>query len=535
MIAVLERARPAPVFFGNRRFALAYFALTPLYLEPLLATPFLPAFDLPHHLAIVDALAKANHPDSPYARDFVVGLKLAPFTLHFVLLRALALVMPLSVAVKVLVGAVVLALPIATARLLAVSGRDTVAALPAFALAYSMPLHYGLIAFVVALPFLVWMLAAASNQNGWREQPLATALSLSAWSLLTFFSHLEAWGVGVVAAVAALLVASVHWRTRGLALVALGPSLVLCVLYVTRTVNDPQFRAEPTFLRAVLTVRAQELATHGVLSDVWERVRVAPIHLLRGFNDGSDVLAARVFFGLIAAAMLVAVVSWVVRRPRAWPRPTPAGGLVAVAAVAYFGLPHHVPHAYSVYPRFIVVLAVLLLQMVPIGLSNSPARIKNTVAALLAVVLSIYGLVLIRHYAAFGRELADFERVVDSSPAGARSGGLVFDAESKVMNVEGIFGGIPVYYVTERLAPGSSTWLYYCSDPQVPCQLRHPDHVPPLPSFSYPSEFDPGRALADLDLFFVRGGPPAEKIFGSEMGKVQLIAEQGSWRAFLRK
>jgi hypothetical protein len=523
------------VFCGNRRFALAYFALTPLYLAPLLTTPFLPAFDLPHHLAIVDALAKANHPDSPYAREFIVGLKLAPFTLHFVMLRALALVMPLSVAVKVLVGAVVLALPIATARLLAVSGRDSVAALPAFALAYSMPLHYGLIAFVVALPFLIGMLAAASNQKGWREQPLASALSLSAWSLLTFLSHLEAWGVGVVAAVAALLLSSVRWRTRALALASLGPSLLLCVLYVTHTVSDPQFRLEPTFPRAVLAARVQELAERGVLSDLWDRVRVAPIHLLRGFDDGSDVVAARVFFGLISAAMLVAMLGWAFRRPRAWPRPTPAGGLIVVAAAAYFGLPHHVPHAYSVYPRFVVVVAVLLLQMVPVGLSNSPAHIRNTVAALLAVVVSMYGLVLIWHYAAFGRELADFERVVDRSPAGVRSGGLVFDAESNVMNVEGIFGGIPVYYVTERAAPGSSTWLYYCSDPQVPCQLRHPDHVPPLPSFSYPSEFDPGRALADLDLFFVRGGPPAEKIFGSEMGKVQLIAEQGSWRAFLRK
>jgi hypothetical protein len=517
------------------RFRRAYFALAPLYLAPLFATPFLPAFDLPHHLAIVDALIKVSNADSPYARDFIVGLKLAPFTVHFVVLRALGALMPLSVAAKVLVGAVVLALPLSTARLLTVSGRDAVPALLAFALAYSMPLHYGLIAFVVALPLLVWMLAEASNENGWRERPLRSALSLGALSLVTFFAHLEAWGVGVVAAVVAVFLASVPWRTRALALASFVPSLVLCILYAMRTVTDPLFRREPSFPRAVLTARVQELAAHGVISDFWSRVRDAPVHLLRGFNDGSDVVAARVFFGLIAVALLVRLVKWCSGVPRALPRTTTAGGLIAVGAVAYFALPHHVLHANSVYPRFAVVLALLLLLVTPVEFSNWSERVKDAFTVLVVLLLSVHGLDLIRHYAAFGREVTDFEQVADRSPAGVRSGGLVFDAESRVMNVEGILAAIPVYYVTERPAPGSATWIYYCADPQLPCQLRNPHVAPPLPSFSYPLEFDAGRALEELELLFVRGGPRAEKIFGSEMPRIRLIAEQGRWRAFLRR
>ena len=533
-IPFIERARAARLM-GNRRFARAYLALAPLYLAPLFATPFIPAFDLPHHLAIVDALTKASHPDSPYARDFIVGLKLAPFAVHFVVLRALAAFMSVNVAVKVLVGAVVLALPLSTARLLAVSGRDTVPALLAFALAYSMPLHFGLMAFVVALPFLVWMLAEASNENGWRARPLQSTFLLGALSLVTFFAHLEAWAVGVVAAAAAVLLGSVPWRRRALGLAALAPSLLACVIYVIRTANDAHFRTEPSFLRAVLTERLRELREHSVRIDLWNRFRGAPVHLLRGFNDGSDVVAAQVFFGLIGAAMLAGVVTWGFRRPRAVPRPKAASGLIAVGTVAYFGLPHHVPHAYSIYPRFVVVLALLLLLMIPARLSNWSERRKAALAALVALVLSVYSLNLIRHYAAFGRELADFEQVVEASPAGVRSGGLVFDSESKVMNVGGIFAGIPVYYVTERAAPGSSTWLYYCADPQTPCQMRNPDRVSALPSFSSPSEFNASRALEDLDLLLVRGGPPADKIFGHEMGRVRLISERGSWRAFVRK
>ena len=134
-----------------------------------------------------------------------------------------------------------------------------------------------------------------------------------------------------------------------------------------------------------------------------------------------------------------------------------------------------------------------------------------------------------------GRETADYEQVHAASPTGLRSGGLVFDSESAVMNVGGIFTGFPDYYVIERAAPQSSTWLYYCMDPQLPCEMRHPDRPAPLPHFSYPAQFDPGRALQDIDLVLVRGGPAADAIFGRESPRVRLIAEHGRWRAFARQ
>ena len=523
------------LLIGHRGFAWMYFALAPLYLAPLFATPFLPAFDLPNHLSVVDALTKANHADSPYARDFIVGLELTPFTLHFVVLWALAHLMSVGVAAKVLVGAVVLALPLVTARLLSVFGRDTVPALLAFALAYSMPLHFGLIAFVVALPCLVWMVAEGSNENRWRERPLQAALTFGVLSLVTFFAHLEAWAFGVVAAFAALLLGAVPWRSRVLALAAVAPSLLLCVLFMLRTASASQFSAEPSFPRALLDARVREFAERGVLFDLLSRIRGLPIHLLRGFNDGSDVVAARVFFGLIAVGILVGVATWAFRTPRALPRPAPVSGLIAAGVIAYLGLPHHVHHAHSIYPRFDVVLALLLLLTIPAWLSSWPERAKSALAALVAVLLAVHGLDLTRHYAAFGRELADFEQAAEASPAGLRSGGLVFAPESTVMNVGGIFTGIPVYYVTARAAPQSSTWLYYCVDPQFPCRMRDPDRVPPLPHFTYPERFAAARWLEQLDLLFVRGGPPAETIFGSELSKVRLVAERGLWRVFARR
>lgn len=530
------RPRDRRISSADRCFNLTYAGLALVYLAPLFVTRFLPAFDLPHHLAIVDALVKANQPDSPYSRHFVVGLEFAPFAVHVIVLRALAAAMPLDIAAKVLVGAIVLALPLATARLLRVSGRDTMPALLALPLVYSLPLHYGLIAFVAALPLLIWMLAEASNEPAWRERPVQHALVLGVLALVTFFAHLEAWAIGVVAAGAAVLLAAVPWRTRVWGLAALAPSLLACGLYVATLAGDPRVGASTPFARAVLTARARELAEHGLLADLVGRIRVAPIHLLRAFNDGSDVLAAQVFFGLIAAGLLVGLANWRFRRPRARPRLTPAVGLVLVGVVAYSGLPHHAPpDAFSVYPRFAVVLALLLLLTVPTRLWNAHGRTGKAVTALVVLLVAIHGVNLTRHYAAFGRELADFEHVLDASPPGLASGGLVFDAESRVMNIGGIFTGLPAYYVTERTAPRSSTWLYYCAWPQLPCHMRHPDHAPPLPFFSNPSEFDARRALEDLELLFVRGGPPAEQLFGRETPRVRLLVQYGSWRAFVRR
>src|SRR5262249_35140217 len=151
------------------------------------------------------------------------------------------------------------------------------------------------IGFVVALPLLVWMIAVACHADAWRARPGRAAVALGVVSLLTFVAHLEAWAVGAVAAVAALLAGSMPWRARASGLPALAPSVAACIAFVARTAGDPRFSGEPSFARALVTSRLAELAGHGVVFDFWGRLRGLPVHLLRGFNDGSDVFVARVF------------------------------------------------------------------------------------------------------------------------------------------------------------------------------------------------------------------------------------------------
>jgi hypothetical protein len=515
---------------GMSRFAAGYLVLAPLYLAPLAATRFLPALDLPQHLALADAVAKAG-PDSPYARLYDVGLALRPFTLHFALLALLAKVMPLGAAAKVLVGAQVLGLPLACARLLAARGRSTIPALLAFPLGYGMHVHYGLLAFVLALPALVWTLAEAADEHAWTRAPRRQTLVLGAGLLVLFFSHLEAYLVGLVTAIGVVALHPGPGRRRLLGLAAALPSLAALALY-----GASALAGGPPLADAFAGATVAELRAEGLFGRVALRTRALPVHLLRGFRDRLDVAAAGVFFAAVAVLTIAGRRLAAGGRDEDRPRPWAEAALWLAAAGAYYVLPHHVhPYAHSVYPRFAVLLAAVALLAVPVGLVSARAAVLDALAVVLTLAAASYAGVLWHEYRSFARETRDLVLVLQDTSPGHFAGGLVFDAESRVMRVDAILSGFPAYYVTERPGPRSATYLHYCGEPHLPCRAATSGDPPALPHFTEPGAMDPRRALDTIDLFLVRGGPAAEVIFGAESGRVRLVARGGDWRAFQRR
>lgn len=502
--------------------------LAPFYLAPLLATHLLPSFDLPHHLAIADALLKSTRPDSPYASYFDVRFGAAPFALHFLVLTTLGRWMSLTLAARVLVGGIVLLLPLAAARLLTAAGRPRFLAVLAFPLVCAMPLHFGFIAFVTALPLLVWMLALAMDEQRWRAAPARSAGLLAGVAVLTFFAHLEAWAIGVVASVAALLVLGAGIRTRLVALGALVPSSALAAWYLMRNAAERHADAAPSFVEALIRARLQEASEQGLWWTVASRFTVLHTHLLRGFVDGSDLVAALALWAVVAVGLVAALAM-----RRTWrPVLTPSFAVAVAVLLAYLGLPHHaLPDAFSVYPRFAGVLLITCLPMMADWRPWSSA-VRRSAAAL--VVLALVGIAvnLRAHYVAFANELADFDAIVTAAPNNRSSAGLVFDRESTVMDVGGLLSGIPAYYVTERPGPASSTWLYYCVFPQMPCRVRDTRDVP-VPQPNEPERLDATRGLGVIDMWLARGGPSPAVIFGAE-GRARLRAQRGAWRLFER-
>lgn len=528
---VLPEPPEVPGRWRSDPFLLAYAVLAPLYLAPLVVTRLLPSFDLPHHLAIADALLKSAAPDSPYARDFVVGLRPAPFILHFLVLTTLGRVMTLALAARLLVGALVLALPLATARLLTACGRPRFVAVLAFPLVCAMPLHFGFVAFVTALPFLIWTIALAADDRAWHTSPQRTALLLGATSSLLWFSHLEAWAVGVAAACGAIAVGRRASATRIAGLAALAPSVALSAWYLIANRVERHASGAPSFIEALVRARIEDLREHSVLTDLVGRLSVLPVHLLRGFVDGTDLVTSRLLWALVLAGLLIT--AFTPRRLRRAYVSRAALASAAVVLLAYLGLPHHaLPDAYSVYPRFAVVLLIALLPLLPDVRPWRPL-ILNGLALGLMAILAAHALNLRYEYSAFAAEVRDFESLVASAPPNLAAGGLVFDAESAVMDVGGIFTGVPAYVVAVRRDARSSTWLYYCGFPQMPCRMRDAGAAP-LPEPNRPEQFNAQRGLDALQLLYVRGGPSASQIFGARQPRARLLAQQGRWRLFER-
>jgi hypothetical protein len=135
--------------------------------------------------------------------------------------------------------------------------------------------------------------------------------------------------------------------------------------------------------------------------------------------------------------------------------------------------------------------------------------------------------VLVREYRAFALEVADFRSVVARVPAGGRVVGLVFDAESNVMNVESILCGLPSLYVALRPAPSNMVALRYCGMRHFPCEPHAP--APPAPDPWNPSAFDAPAGLAFFDYVLVRGRAP-DAVLPPE--RVVEIARSGVWIAY---
>jgi hypothetical protein len=540
----LAAAASLPGAFGSERrwFMVGYALLAPLYLVPLCVTHFLPGLDLPFHLAIVDLLRKLHDPQGPYHALYRGGLTLAPYSAHYAVLLGLSYLCPLNLANKLLLGAYVAGLPLALGRLLSGLGRWQPLALLAFPLAYNMPLHYGFISFALSIPILLLVLAElvrpppATGPAAWLGFGRFAALAM-----LLFLTHLQNYLFGLCACVALTLAIRPRRSWRLMLATGLLPSVGALVHWqlVTRSSADADASLSSLSfaLRALWRARLADLAGKlPLIEDLWMRLVGLRVHMLRGFTDGRDRLGVDVF--LLVLALYIGVALYARRLPSRQPAPvgTTLGSWLVIlgALVGYLALPHHLPELQlmTFHPRFAVLLAVLL----PLGVPASLGRIRGrALPALLAPAVLFagwYGVELIREYHAYGRELADFGQVLDETPSGGRALGLVYDRNSRVMNVESALVALPSYYPIERRSPHSSIPIFYCGMRHMPCQPQAPSTAP---NPWAPRQLDPLRAIGSFDLFFVRGGPRPVEIFGKQLSAVEAIAAAGRWTVYRRK
>jgi hypothetical protein len=516
-----------------RAFALGYAVLLPAFLVPLFVTPVLPSLDGPFHLAMADMLGKARNDASPYAAYYSPQLWPMPPALPWTTLALLARILAPLTALKLLVGVYIASLPLAVAAFARRLGNAAVPALLAFPLTYNVGLHYGFLGYTFSLPLLFVMLIHAVALLDQKSAPLRCSLWFIASSCLLYGFHLETYGLGCVAVLALLATARSSASRRSLAVLALLPSIALFSIWHVNTpyLRAPAQRTLGDAFHALIATRKAE-ATGSWVSEILGRLEALPTHLLRGFRDGSDRVASLTILVVVVAYAIVVLrprFRGVPNHPLRWTRPT----LFVIALLAYVALPHHFDayEAMSVAPRLapLVVaaaLAALPLRTVP---SLGHYQVLNTLYATVLLVGLTFAAVVTHQYRAFAREIVDFEQVVADVPQGGRTVGLVFDAESKVVDVDSIFRGFPSLYVALKPAPSSMVALRYCGMRHFPCSPTARAASVPAPDPWAPGRFDAKAALSFFDYVLVRGRAPNTVLPRKTVVK---IARRGAWTAY---
>jgi hypothetical protein len=531
-----------PLDGDARAFGLGYLVLLPLYLAPLFVARLLPGLDLPFHLSMVDMLSKNGEATSPYQDHYIGSLGVAPYAAHYLALRIFSVVMPLLAAHKLVIALYVGAFPLATAALLNACGRSRLPALLAFPLAYNLTLHYGFVSFAISLPVLLFLLAALTRFLV--DEPLRPSMGIATGLLavLLFLCHLQNFLFGLCAAAAFILFAGVKWKRRLLALTTLAPALACLVIWhVTREFEGPLAVQRKSLGYAWEVLRRQrliDLEGRAWLSDLSTRLKILPIHALRGFTDGVDYAACKALLVAIGGYMVVALVglgAFSIGEPR--PRMRIASWVVLLGAVvAYVGLPHHLAEfeLMTFYPRFSVLVLALALVVIPGSLRRFDGVGRVMVLLPAFAVSALYSVELIRHYRYYDQEIADFVAVAEKVPPGGRALGLVFDRQSRVMRIESALVGLPHLYPALRPDPRSMSPIWYCGMRHMPCQ-RLSARVPiPDPGPWSPQMLDPVAASKFFDYLFLRLPPAGRPLFGTAHDKLRLLAQQGSWLVYQR-
>ena len=211
---VALRDRDATLSLANPR--LYAFALV-LAVVPLWLGEYLPLVDLPGHLAIITALKEFLAGNAAFTSEFAVEWY-APYLTGLGLVYALSLILPITVAAKIVVSLSIILIPIATGALLREIGADERWKWLVIPGTYSVAFYWGFLSYLVAIPIGIWLLVQTIRFD--RAPSLRGGLGIAAIALLAFFSHLVAMGFACLCALAYIAGAR-YTDLRGLALRAL--------------------------------------------------------------------------------------------------------------------------------------------------------------------------------------------------------------------------------------------------------------------------------------------------------------------------
>ena len=496
------RGQLAPAAFG---------ATLVLGVLPLWSARQLPMVDLPQHLHLISVLHRLNDPTTLYPEVFVARGELTPYLGYYHAVSLLNWLLPLELANRVFLTALVAGLPLAMAFLLRALGRPRWPAALALPFAYGDSFGWGFVnssaSFVLALLTAGLFVHALVDVSRRRQWAVAHAVALLAVLLM----HVEGFLFLALALPFLLLTTHLPDRDRGRvrpripALLSTLPAGVLFAVWgAGRLLAPSEVEAGAPWKAWGPLLSAANVSFKPVGQNLDEFPRV----LANLLHDGSDRWGLRAVVTIAVVAVGLWLGGW--REPgreRGIERWRMAG-LALIAGALFLILPFDIRGAvYYLNTRYAHLVAPLAIAAVPpLTVRVRPLLLWLAAAASLGVAVPLIGA-----FRAFDVEAAPLLRFAEETPPGPRIMGLIFDPGSRVVSH-------PVFLhaaaVPARLRGGITNFSFALT-PHSP--LRYRDTPPP----TFPSEWRPdgfrwetmGPAYTH---FLVRGVAPS-RIFGPRM------------------
>ncbi len=500
---------PADPRVARTAFALALLA----GVAPLWCARQLPMVDLPQHLHLISVLHRLDDPTTLYPQVFAARAELTPYLGYYYPVSLLSWIVPLELANRLFLSAMVLGLPLSTAFLLRSLGRPRWPAVLTLPFAYGDSFGWGFVnssaSFVLALLSAGLFVRALTDAPRRRRWALAQALVLIGVVLM----HVQGFLFLALALPFLLLTTKVPedgpgrpLRPRLPAVLSTLPAVVLFGVWGASRLLAPAEVEEGAPWKAWGPLLSERNLSFKPLRQNLDEFLAVLANLL---SDGSDRWGLRA----VGAVAAVALVLWVAGR-RATPREKSLErwrlpGLAVLAGLLFLLLPFDVRGAvYYLNTRYAHLVAPLAIASLPvIAARTRPALLAAGVVAALVLAIPLGS-----GFHAFDVEAAPLLRFAEESPPAPRIMGLIFNPGSRVVSH-------PVFLhaaaVPARLR-GGITNFSFARTPHSP--IRYRGAPPP----TFPSEWRPdgfrwetmGPAYTH---FLVRGVDP-RAVFGPRSG-----------------
>lgn len=396
------------------------FLLTAL---PIWCFEFLPLQDFPAHLATLSVFHNYHNPAYGFDKVFTLEIGNTQYLLLYVLGHLLSYVFSIKTSLMLLLTLYVVGTPFAIEKLLVTLGKDPSLALLSIPLIYNAMFLYGLLPFLLGIPFFFWgiNLLILIHNNQYRN--MKQLLALSACMVAMFYSHIFVYGLfGIVFTVflplqfvsmkqafSSRLTLKTKWIIHCLIAV---PSLLAFLFWISATQSGA----------LVMSTFDSSAPVTSIQRDLFEKWTLLPSYMLNIFTGHND--EALLIYWFTAVFLLLA---------------TPAKKLnkhlqrclflPVVSFILYFVMKDNHDYIAYIAARFVILSMFLAIPFCTIP----RAWLGNVVrGGLLFFALSSIANVH-QHFSDFQQEAVGFNHAIKKIPMNKKTCGLIFNSKSSVM------------------------------------------------------------------------------------------------------